>query len=161
MTDEITPREVSMALQVPHLTLNGWLAKKRVTNLDAQKLEVRSGVSRAYSRGDFYALALVAAASRLGALTRPVGAYARMAVQDYMTGRITFSHVYFANPAPGDEKGYRISYEAPEADDYESYVAINLRAVIANARDSLDLVRKSKAIRKLYLSPDELGPDDE
>ena len=147
----IRPRVVTGALSLKHETLNQWIARGVVRNLDAQKQGV-VGNSRFYSVGDFRALALCTQAMRLGILDRFLGSYARDAVREYEKG----ARLLFVSYTPEDDGKTKatIRFDEPPA-DFVAYLAVSMSRIIADADDNLRLIGLAVAIRRQHGFEDE------
>lgn len=152
---QLKPAEVSAVLQIHPATLTNWMKTGIVENLDVQRKGTSMGRARRYGEGDFYALAILAAASKFGILSRLIGQYARVAVEDFMrSGQWRNIHIRYSEWA-GPNQAIEISYSPPAEGEGDFVITIRTERIIEQARDNLRLLNAGKAVRARFLGAEE------
>ena len=125
--------DVAAALGVQAPTVNTWLSKRYITNLDSQSVPVLAGQTRGFSLADFDALALVHAMSLADIFDKTLGALLILFARDYARGRrdnrmFTWTGADKAIPTDPDEPA-------------DIKLVLNVPAIIERARSNLRRVR--------------------
>ena len=141
----IVPSVVSAVTGVPQTTLQTWMQRGRLRNLDAIR-QSQQGVSRLYSENDVCSLLIINRLLRMGIDHKTLISWIPTAVADYVFERNPFTSTVFRIDRDG---AYRIEgrpSELAEIPISDIQICVEIASMVAEAKFALRQVLKSRGM---------------
>lgn len=143
----VPPSVVSAATGVPQTTLQTWMQRGRLKNLDAVRRS-QQGVSRLYSENDVCSLLIINRLLRMGIDHKTLISWIPVAVSDYVFERTAFTSTVFYIDQNG---GYHIEGRPSDINETpvpDVQICVQIAVMVAEAKLILSNVLKSRGMEE-------------